>query len=263
MDLGLSGKSAIVAASSQGLGKACALALAREGAKVCMFARREREILAAAREIADQTGAEVLGLVADALRAEDTERVVVETKKKFGTVNILVNNVGGPPAGNILNLTDNDWHRGHELMLMSAVRLTRAVLPMMTEQRWGRIITITSFVAKEPMNELLLSAAIRPGLHAVTKILSNLHARDNITVNAVCPGFVLTKRQEELSAARSKERKMSMEEYLNEQSKNIPSGRFGRPEEIGDVVAFLASERASYINGTNILVDGGLTKSVF
>jgi 3-oxoacyl-[acyl-carrier protein] reductase len=263
MDLGLKDKVAVVAAASQGLGKACALAFAREGAKVVLFSRRKNEIDAAALEIANQTGAEVVGIVADVLNSADIKRVVAEAKARFGAIHILVNNAGGPPTGNLLTLSDDDWRRGHELTLMSTVRLTREALPFMIEQQWGRIITISSFVAKEPINELILSAVIRPGLHALAKILANQHARNNITVNAVCPGYVLTKRQEELGAARSKEQKVSMEEYLSEQSKNIPAGRFGTPEEIGNVVAFLASERASYINGANILVDGGLTKAFF
>jgi 3-oxoacyl-[acyl-carrier protein] reductase len=263
MDLGLNDKVAVVAAASQGLGKACALALAREGAKVVVFSRREKEIQATAVEIANETGAEVVGIAADVLNPEDIKLVVAEAKSRFGTVHILVNNAGGPPTGDLLTLSDEDWRKGHELTLMSTVRLTREALPSMIAQQWGRIITITSFVAKEPISELILSAVIRPGLHALAKVLANQHAKNNITVNAVCPGYVLTKRQEELSAIRSSQQKISMEEDLTLQSKNIPAGRFGSPEEIGNVVAFLASERASYINGTNILVDGGLTKGFF
>jgi 3-oxoacyl-[acyl-carrier protein] reductase len=175
---------------------------------------------------------------------------------------VLVNNAGGPPTGDILSLKDEDWQKGHDLTLMSMVRLTRAVLPMMIQQRWGRIITITSIAAKQPINELLLSSAIRPGILGLTKVLANQYAKDNITVNTVCPGNVLTKRQEELAASRAAAKNISMEQYLKETASVIPAGRLGRPEEIGNVIAFLASEQASYINGVNMLVDGSAAKGI-
>jgi 3-oxoacyl-[acyl-carrier protein] reductase len=140
--------------------------------------------------------------------------------------------------------------------------MTREVLPGMVNQKWGRIVTITSFVAKQPVDELMLSVSIRPGLHGLTKILSNQYARHNITVNTVCPGNILTKRQEELAQTRAAGKNMSAEEYLSSQAANIPVGRFGQPEEVGDVVAFLCSERAAYISGVNLLVDGGLAKGI-
>jgi 3-oxoacyl-[acyl-carrier protein] reductase len=133
---------------------------------------------------------------------------------------------------------------------------------MMTEQRWGRIITITSIAAKQPINELLLSSAIRPGILGLTKVLANLHAKDNITVNSICPGNILTKRQEELSTSRAQQKNMTLDEYLKETASAIPAGRLGRPEEIGNTVAFLASEQASYINGVNLLVDGSAAKGI-
>jgi 3-oxoacyl-[acyl-carrier protein] reductase len=146
---------------------------------------------------------------------------------------------------------------------MSVVRLTRAVLPIMTAQRWGRVITIVSIAAKQPINELLLSSAIRPGILGLTKVLSNLHAKDNITVNTVCPGSILTKRQEDLAHARAAQKNLTMEQYFAETAAAIPAGRLGRPEELGSVVAFLASEQASYVNGINVLVDGGAAKGIF
>ena len=133
---------------------------------------------------------------------------------------------------------------------------------MMTEQRWGRIITIVSVVAKQPINELLLSSSIRPGILGLTKVLANVHAKDNITVNTVCPGHILTKRQEELAVSRGAQMKMTMEEYLQSAAREIPAGRLGKPEEIGHTVAFLASEQASYINGVNLLVDGSAAKGI-
>jgi len=262
MNFGLKHKIAIVTAASQGLGKASAMALAQEGATVVICSRRQKEISEAAKEIHEATGATILPMVVDVTKLDDINRLVSETKKQFGTVHILVNNAGGPPTGTLSSLTDEDWHNGHELTLMSMVRLTREILPMMTEQHWGRIITITSIAAKQPINELLLSSAIRPGILGLSKVLANLHAKDNITVNTICPGHVLTKRQEELAVSRGAQKNMTMEEYLKEAASAIPAGRLGRPEEIGNTVAFLASEQASYINGVNLLVDGSAAKGI-
>jgi 3-oxoacyl-[acyl-carrier protein] reductase len=262
MNLGLKNKIAIVTAASQGLGKASALALAQEGATVVICSRRQKEINEAANEIQKATNATVIPLVADVTKPEDIERLVTETKQRFGTVHVLVNNAGGPPTGDILSLKDEDWQKGHDLTFMSMVRLTRAVLPMMIQQRWGRIITITSIAAKQPINELLLSSAIRPGILGLTKVLANQHAKDNITVNTVCPGNVLTKRQEELAASRAAAKNISMERYLKETASAIPAARLGRPEEIGNVIAFLASEQASYVNGVNMLIDGSAAKGI-
>jgi 3-oxoacyl-[acyl-carrier protein] reductase len=262
MNLGLKNKIAIVTAASQGFGKASALALAQEGATVVICSRRQKEISEAANEIQKTTNATVIPLVADVTKPEDIERLVTETKQRFGTVHVLVNNAGGPPTGDILSLKDEDWQKGHDLTLMSMVRLTRAVLPMMIQQRWGRIITITSIAAKQPINELLLSSAIRPGILGLTKVLANQYAKDNITVNTVCPGHTLTKRQEELAASHAAAQNISMEQYLKETAGAIPAARLGRPEEIGNVIAFLASEQASYVNGVNMLVDGSAAKGI-
>ena len=262
MDFGLKGKVAVVTASSQGLGKAAARALAREGAIVVICSRNKAAIERAAKEIRHDTRATVVPFVADVSKAADVQRLVRVTKRKFGSIHILVNNAGGPPAGDILSLPESEWKRGFDLTLMSVVRLCREVLPMMIGQRWGRIITITSITAKQPINDLLISSTLRPGILGLTKVLSNLNAKYNITVNTVCPGNTLTKRQEELMMSRSAKKKMSMKEYMAEIVKDIPAGRMGRPEEIGDVIAFLASERASYVNGVNLLVDGGLARGI-
>lgn len=262
MNFGLNNKIAIVTAASQGLGKASAMALAQEGAIIVICSRRQKEIAEAAKEIREMTGATIVPMVVDVTKLDDIKRLVLETKQQFGTVHVLVNNAGGPPTGTISSLTDEDWYKGHELTLMSMVRLTREILPMMIQQKWGRIITITSIAAKQPINELLLSSAIRPGILGLTKVLANLHAKDNITINTVCPGNVLTKRQEELSVSRAKQKNMTLDEYLKETASAIPAGRLGRPEEIGNTVAFLASEQASYINGVNLLIDGSAAKGI-
>jgi 3-oxoacyl-[acyl-carrier protein] reductase len=262
MDLGLKNKTALVLAASQGLGKASALALAQEGANVVICSRREKEIHEAALEIRRATNTKVEALVADVTSTSDIEKLITFTQQKFGTIHVLVNNAGGPPAGDIASLSDEDWLKGHNLTLMSMVRITRAVLPMMSAQKWGRIITITSVAAKQPINELTLSSAIRPGISGLTKVLANQYAKDNITINTICPGHILTKRQEELATARATAKNISMDQYLKETASVIPAGRLGRPEEIGSVVAFLASEQASYINGANLLVDGSAAKGI-
>jgi len=262
MDLGLKNKIAIVCASSDGLGKASALALAKEGAKLVICSRRKKAIQDTAKEINTLTGSEVHSVEADLSNPSDISKLVKEAIRRFGTVHILVNNAGGPPTGDILSLSDEQWQLAHDLTLMSMVRMTREALPSMVKQQWGRIISITSFVAKQPVDGLMLSVSIRPGILGLSKILSNQYAKDNITVNTVCPGNIFTKRQEELSKTRASSNKMSVEDYIAGQTKNIPAGRYGKPEEVGDVVAFLASERASYINGANLLVDGGLAKGI-
>jgi 3-oxoacyl-[acyl-carrier protein] reductase len=255
-------KIAVVTAASQGLGKATAAAIAGKGATVVICSRRKNAITRTAQEICEQTGSAVIPFVADVSKSGDIRRLIEYTRKKFGTVHILVNNAGGPPTGDILSMTDAEWKRGFELTLMSVVRLTRAVLPMMIKQKWGRIITITSIAGKQPINDLLISSTLRPGIHGLTKVLSNKYARHNITINSICPGNILTSRQEELLRQRSAKRKVTTEEYLAEMTKAIPAGRLGSPEEIGDVIAFLATDEASYINGANILVDGGMARGI-
>ncbi len=262
MDLGLKNKVALVAAASQGLGKASAFALAREGASLVICSRHEESINKTAEEIRVVTGANVLPVVADVSRKADITTFVQTAINEYGTVHVLVNNAGGPPTGHILTLAEEEWERGMQLTLMSVVRLVREVLPSMEKQRWGRIISIVSIAAKQPINELLISSTLRPGILGLSKVLSNQYARDNITVNTICPGLILTKREEELSVSRAADKKMTFEEYMAESAKAIPAGRLGRPEEIGDVVAFLASEQASYINGVNLLVDGGFARGI-
>ena len=262
MEFGLRNKVALVAAASQGLGKASAMSLAREGVRLAICSRNEQSINKTAEEIRAKTGATVLPVVADVSRDADIGRFVQTAVKEFGTVHVMVNNAGGPPTGHILKLTDEEWARGVQLTMMSVIRFIRAVLPFMENQQWGRIISIVSIAAKQPINELLVSSTLRPGILGLTKVISNQYAKDNITINTLCPGLILTARQEELSVSRAADNNMTLEKYLSESAKTIPAGRLGRPEEIGDVVAFLASENASYINGVNLLVDGGAAKGI-
>jgi len=263
MDLGLKNKVALVAAASHGLGKASAFALAREGARLVICSRNVESVKRTAEEIRSATGATVVDVVADVSKKEDIRRFVGTAIAEFGTVHVLVNNAGGPPTGHIRSMPEEEWEKGIQLTLMSVIRLVREVLPFMEKQHWGRIVSIVSVAAKQPINELLISSTLRPGILGLSKVLSNQYAKDNITVNTVCPGLILTRRQEELSTSRAADRNMTVEEYLTESAKAIPAGRLGKPEEIGNVVAFLASEQASYINGANLLVDGGSAKGIY
>jgi 3-oxoacyl-[acyl-carrier protein] reductase len=262
MELGLRGRVALVCAASQGLGKAAAAALAREGAHVVICSRDRKKLEAAAKEIATGDG-RVLPVVADLTKPRDIARCVASVVKEFGRIDVLVTNAGGPPAGTFPGLKDADWQTGFERNLLSAVRCIREVLPHMQKQHWGRIINLTSYTVKQPINDLIISSAIRPGVLGLAKILSNQYAREGILVNTVAPGNYLTARQEDLARTRAGEKGMSFEAYLEAQSKDIPVGRLGRPEELADVITFLASERASFITGATIAVDGGQVRGLF
>lgn len=258
MDLGLGGKAALVTAASKGMGKACALGLAAEGARVAMCARTERDLRAAADEVRARTGAEVIAIPADVTSADQVQALVKGTRAAFGGIDILVANAGGPPRGYFDELADEQWYGAFEVSLLSVVRLIREVLPSMRERRWGRIITIQSSSVKQPIDGLDLSNAIRPGTAGLMKTLSSELGRDNILVNTVCPGRILTDRL--LGGAR--QAGVPTEEYLVKAGADVPLGRVGTPEEFANVVVFLASERASYVTGVALQVDGGLVRGL-
>jgi 3-oxoacyl-[acyl-carrier protein] reductase len=199
----------------------------------------------------------------DVTKAEELDAWHRRAVEESGPVDILVTNTGGPPAAKFLDLTEEQWRRGIDLTLMNVVRLSRLVLAGMRERRWGRIIHLTSLTAKQPIALLTISSTLRAGLSALTKTMSNEFSREGVLVNAVVPGHVLTARQVELNEIRSKQEGVSIEDYAARAQQTIPLGRYGEPREIGDVVAFLASERASYISGATIQVDGGLIRSTF
>jgi 3-oxoacyl-[acyl-carrier protein] reductase len=264
VDLELNGKVAMVAAASKGIGRAIAESLAREGCRLSICSRSEASLGAARDAIAGQAPrVELQTVVCDLSKGEDLERWFRESAGRFGRVDILVTNAGGPPAAKFEDLTEDQWRDGIAGTLMNVVRLSRLVLPGMRERRWGRLVHMTSFVAKQPADLLTISSTIRAGISALTKTMANQVAADNVLVNAVLPGYVATDRQVELNTIRARQAGISVEEYAARASEAIPLKRSARPRELGDVVAFLCSERASYVSGVSLLVDGSLVAGTF
>jgi 3-oxoacyl-[acyl-carrier protein] reductase len=260
VDLGLNGKVAIVAASSRGLGKASALALAREGARVTICARTEADLETAAEQIQDETRAEVLAVQADLTTAEGIESVIAGTLERFGGVDVLVNNSGGPAMGSFADCTDDDWRQAFEVVTLNFVRFVRGVVPHMRAKRWGRIVGIQSSSVKQPVEGIDLSNGIRPGIAGLVKAIMPGLAKDGITINLVLPGKFITSRISP-HAGRSPEADKALQERLAPLAAAIPLGRLGEPIELGSLVAFLASQQASYITGAVYQVDGGMIGS--
>jgi 3-oxoacyl-[acyl-carrier protein] reductase len=264
MNLGLHGKVALVTAASKGLGRACALALAREGAQVMIAARQHETLGQTAREIEQSTASKVLACPADVSRREDLETLVSKTVEAFGGMDILVHNTGGPPMGTFAEVSEEQWQAAFESELLSAVRLLRLTLPSMRQRGGGRIIHILSTSVKQPGEDLVLANALRPGIVGLAKTLALDLAKEGITVNTICPGRILTDRLRSGGGVRARMvHGISEEQALREMVLPIPLGRFGRPEEVGALVAFLASEQAAYITGTTFAIDGGLVRSLW
>jgi 3-oxoacyl-[acyl-carrier protein] reductase len=257
MDLGLRGKVAIVAAASKGLGRACATELASEGASVVICARGKDALFATRDAIVARTGATVHAVVADMSETTGIERVGREALDRFSRVDIVVNNAGGPPSGPFEKHPWAAWETAVNLTLRSAVELTRLVLPGMRQRRWGRVINITSIAVKQPVDGLMLSNSIRAAVTGWARTLANEVAPDGVTVNNVLPGFTRTDRVESLNTATAAREGISVEDVQRRTEAQIPMRRLGEPLEFGAVVAFLASERASYVTGQSIAVDGG------
>ncbi len=257
MDLGLKDKIALVAASSKGLGKAAAHSLSREGAKVALCGRDPETLDKAAREISSDTGSAVWGHACDVSDPAQATEWVHKAMDHFGGVHILVNNAGGPPPGQFLDFDQQDWENAFRLNLLSTITLSKAALPHMKEQQWGRIINITSVAVKQPIAGLILSNTVRTGVIGLAKSLSNEFARYGVLVNNVCPGYTMTERMKQLAAKTAEKEGVSKEDVIGRWEADIPCGRAGRPEELADLVCFLASERAGYITGVTIQVDGG------
>ena len=262
MDLGLKGRVALVAASSRGLGRATAAELAAEGAAVVMCARGADALRAAAREIEAETGAAVVAIAGDLSEPDEVERIVEQGAAALGPIGILVTNTGGPPAGPFEAHDRAAWQAAVRQNLDSVVELTRAVLPSMKERRWGRIINVTSIAVKQPVDNLILSNSVRAAVTGFARTLANEVAPYGITVNNVLPGYTETQRVVELAARVASAKGITPAEARAEWERQIPMGRLGEPREFAAMVAFLASERASYITGTSIPLDGGWIRSL-
>jgi 3-oxoacyl-[acyl-carrier protein] reductase len=254
MDLGLKNKTAFVAASSQGLGKSVALELAKEGASIIICARNKENLEKTKQEIEKQTNRELLALTGDLSVAADRESIIKTVLQAYNKIDILVTNTGGPPAGKFEEIKQQDWDKAYNNLLASVVGLINGFLPGMKQQQWGRIISITSISVKQPINNLVMSNSVRASVVGLIKTLASELAMYNITVNNVMPGYTETDRLKDLI-----ENNPSFASVKAE----IPLGRFGKPEEFAAAVAFLASERASYITGVSLAVDGGWTKGMF
>ena len=263
MDLGLKGKVALVVASSQGLGYAVAEELGIEGASLVLCSRSAERIAEAAATIADQTRAHVLGIPADVTNADDIKRVVDSAIERFGRIDILVTNAGGPPAGRFDQLSQEQWEAATKLTLFSAVELARAVLPGMKARCWGRILNITSIAVKQPVENLLLSNSLRAALTGFARTLANEVAADGVTVNNILPGYTRTERLDELANMMAEKQGITPDMFRSKWEQEIPMKRLGEPREFAALATFLVSERASYITGTSIQVDGGWIKSLF
>lgn len=263
MDLGLANKVALVAAGSRGLGRAVAEELAAEGASLLLCARDGRVLAETAAAIAEKSGAHVLAVPADVTLIDEIKHVVEAGTERFGRIDILVTNAGGPPAGRFDQLTHGQWEQATRLTLFSAIELARQVLPGMKERRWGRILNITSIAVKQPVENLMLSNSLRAGLTGFARTLANEVATEGITVNNILPGYTRTERLDELAEMMATRQGISPDEFRSKWEQEIPMGRLGEPHEFAALAAFLVSERASYITGTSIQVDGGWIRSLF
>jgi 3-oxoacyl-[acyl-carrier protein] reductase len=263
MDLGLKDRVALVAASSQGLGKAVALGLGREGAKLVLCARTDAVLQKTAEEIRTETGVEVLAKAVDVTVRDQVSGLVRDAVARFGRVDICVANAGGPPSKTFAETTDDDWRAAAELNLMSTVALAREVLPGMQQRRWGRFIAITSVTVKQPVEGLILSNSLRSAVSGLVKTLANEYGPHNVLVNNVCPGYTATARLESLSAKLAAAESAPVDKIKERWANQAPLRRLGRPEEFANLVVFLTSERASYITGASIAVDGGLVKGIY
>jgi len=257
MDLGLKGRVAVVAGSTKGIGRATAEGLAKEGAKVVVNGRDPQGCAGVAAGIAAQTGAQVVGIAADVATAEGAETLIRRAHEAFGGVDVLVTNAGGPRPGGFDDLGDADYLEGFHLNFLSTVRMIRAALPHMRAQRWGRIINIQSTAIKEPVPLVTLTNSIRPGVTGLAKDLAGHLGPDQITVNTILSGPVMTDRLRTTTAARAAKAGISEEEQWKRYLELVPLGRFGKPEDVAAMIVFLASEAAGWITGTVIQVDGG------
>lgn len=262
MNLGLKDRVALVAASSQGIGRATAEAFAAEGCRLALCARNQQILQTAAERIRKQHNVDVLAEAFDVTDAADVAAFVAAVAQRFGSIDICVTNAGGPPAKGFLAATLEEWQRALELNFLSSVYFVREVIPHMQRKRWGRIITLTSITTKQPVADLVLSNAVRAAVVGLVKSLANEFGKDGILVNNVGPGFTATDRLKELATARSSASGKSEQEIFDAWAADAPLKRLGEPREVAETIVWLASERASYITGQTILVDGGMYKGL-
>jgi len=262
MNLGIKDKTALVTASSRGLGKAIALQLSREGAKLAICARGEQDLLRTKKEIVERAGGQILAHPADVTDKTQVKKLFTHVVDIYGTVDILICNAGGPPSGMADDFGLDDYLKALKQNLLSTVNLCYEAIPHMKKQKWGRIVNLTSVSAKQPIENLILSNTARAGVLGFSKSLSNQLAPFGITVNSVCPGYTRTERVENLAKSFEEAGKGSVQNFFQNIEKVIPMGRLGRPYEIASAVVFLCSEAASFITGVALQVDGGYVKSI-
>ncbi|SFE53711.1 SDR family oxidoreductase [Alteribacillus iranensis] len=263
MELGLQNKSVVITASSKGLGKATAIQFAEEGANVLLSSRSENELKETVTEIKEKTGNKNVDYqVCDVTKPEDIRKLVQSAVEWNGTVDILINNTGGPPAGTLEKFSDDDWQKAYELNLLSFIRLIREVLPYMKENNHGKIVNFASSSIKQTLDNLLLSNTFRAGVVGLSKSLSQELASNNILINTVGPGRFATERVAELDEIRANKLGVSIEELRQQTERSIPIGRYGQPDEFAKMVVFLSSDANTYITGQSFVVDGGLVKAL-
>jgi 3-oxoacyl-[acyl-carrier protein] reductase len=262
MDLGVKGKVALVCASSHGLGFATASRLAREGAAVAICGR-DAEAVAAARRQIEAEGGSVRGFAVNLTDADDRVKLIRSIEGELGTIDIAVLNTGGPPVGRFATLTLGQWNDAYKNLVETVVHLSQLVLPGMAAKKWGRVLAVTSFVAREPAELMGLSNSLRASVIGLMRTLANEYGPHGITVNSILPGYILTDRMRKVASSQAEARGLPADQAFDRIAANIPLGRLGDPEEFGNLAAFLVSEAASYVTGTAITIDGGLSKGVY
>jgi 3-oxoacyl-[acyl-carrier protein] reductase len=263
MDFGLKGKTVLVTASSSGIGKAVAELFAAEGCNVAICSRNDKALSIAAADIENKYKVHPFWHVCDLNKKEDIETTVNAVVKEYSSIDILVNNCGGPVPGFLKDLTEQNWQDAFEQVLLSVVKFCNLIVPGMIEKKWGRVINLTSLTVKQPIDNLMLSNSLRTGIIGFAKSLSNEVAKYNITVNNIATGYTLTNRLYELASERAKRKGITQEQVFTEMVNNVPMNRLASPEEIASVVVFLASNQVGYLTGNTIHVDGGAVKGLF